>query len=166
MTEFDVQGKKRTAEDNGPGFYEDLAEQLDALLEGERDLIASAANCAALLYHALPEVNWVGFYFFRGGELVVGPFQGKPACIRIALGKGVCGTAALTRATQLVPDVHAFPGHIACDPDSRAELVVPLLLRGELLGVLDLDSPRRGRFTEEDQRGLEHVARVFLSCLD
>ena len=157
---------EQRASNSGPAFYEELAKELDAVFEGERDLIANAANCAALLYHALPEVNWVGFYFLRGGDLVVGPFQGKPACIRIALGKGVCGTAALARTTQLVPDVHEFPGHIACDPESRSELVVPLVLRDELLGVLDLDSPRRGRFTEEDRAGIERLARVFLARLE
>jgi GAF domain-containing protein len=150
----------------GPTSYDDLVRELEALLAGERDLVANAASCAALLYHGLPEVSWAGFYFLRGGELVVGPFQGKPACIRIALGKGVCGTAGATRQTQLVPDVHAFPGHIACDPASRAEIVVPLVRRGELLGVLDLDSRRRGRFTAEDQLGLERVARAFLASLD
>jgi GAF domain-containing protein len=151
----------------GRGFtgYADLARQLAALLEGERDPVANAANCSALLFAVLPEVNWVGFYFLRGGELVVGPFQGKPACVRIALGRGVCGTAAATRRTQLVPDVHAFPGHIACDADSRAELVVPLVRGGELLGVLDLDSPRAGRFTEQDRVGVEELARIFLASL-
>src|SRR6185503_12128510 len=125
-------------------------------------LIANAANCAALLYHSLADVNWVGFYFLRDGELVVGPFQGKPACVRIALGKGVCGTAALRRETQLVPDVHAFAGHIACDAASRAEIVVPLVRNGELLGVLDIDSPVRGRFTEVDRAGVEALAGEFV----
>jgi GAF domain-containing protein len=150
----------------GASSYDDLVRELEALLEGEHDLVANAANCAAFLYHALSEVNWVGFYFLRGGELVVGPFQGKPACTRIALGKGVCGTAAATRATQLVPDVHAFPGHIACDSASRSELVVPLSRSGELLGVLDIDSPRRGRFTQHDRLGVEALARAFVASLE
>jgi GAF domain-containing protein len=150
----------------GPELYRALTRELAALLEGERDLIANAANCAALLYHSLNDVNWVGFYFMRDGELVVGPFQGKPACVRIALGKGVCGTAALARKTQLVTDVHAFAGHIACDPASRSEIVVPLIRRGELLGVLDIDSPRTGRFTETDRAGIEALAREFLARLD
>ena len=150
----------------GPELYPALTRELAALLEGERDLIANAANCAALLYHSLNDVNWVGFYFLRDGELVVGPFQGKPACVRIALGKGVCGTAALERQTQLVPDVHAFAGHIACDPASRSEVVVPLIWRGELLGVLDIDSPRAGRFTETDRAGIEGLAREFLAHLE
>ena len=120
---------------------------------------------AALLYHSLPDVNWVGFYFMKGGELLVGPFQGKPACVHIALGKGVCGTAAQTRKTQLVPDVNAFPGHIFCDGDSRSELVVPLIHKGEVLGVLDLDSPKLARFDAEDQQGLEALAKIFLESL-
>jgi L-methionine (R)-S-oxide reductase len=152
---------------NRPGThtYEELARELEAVLAGERDLVANAANCAALLYHALLDVNWVGFYFLRGGELVVGPFQGKPACVRIALGRGVCGTAAATRLTQRVPDVHAFPGHIACDGASRSELVVPLVRDAELLGVLDLDSPRLDRFSADDQAGIERLAAVFLASL-
>jgi GAF domain-containing protein len=150
----------------GLELYHSLTRELAALLEGERDLIANAANCAALLYHSLGDVNWVGFYFLRDGELVVGPFQGKPACVRIALGKGVCGTAAFERKTQLVQDVHAFAGHIVCDPDSRSEIVVPLIRHGELLGVLDIDSPRKGRFTETDRAGIEALAREFLARLD
>lgn len=149
----------------GTRSYAELARELEAVLAGERDLVANAANCAALLYHALEDVNWVGFYFLRGGELVVGPFQGKPACVRIALGRGVCGTAAATRRTQLVPDVHAFPGHIACDAASRSELVVPLVRGDELLGVLDLDSPRLARFGAQDQVGIEALAAVFLASL-
>jgi GAF domain-containing protein len=148
---------------SGAAFYEALGRELRALLGGENDLIANAANCAALLYHSLADVNWVGFYFLRDGELVVGPFQGKPACVRIALGKGVCGTAAVRRETQLVPDVHAFAGHIACDAASRAEIVVPLVRNGELLGVLDIDSPVRGRFTEVDRAGIEALAGEFVS---
>jgi L-methionine (R)-S-oxide reductase len=144
--------------------YAALAQELSGLLGGERDLIANAANTAALLYGALPEVNWAGFYFLRDDELVVGPFQGKPACVRIALGRGVCGTAAAERRTLMVADVHAFPGHIACDPASRAEIVIPLLLGTQLLGVLDVDSPRPGRFDAADARGLEALAGLFLAA--
>jgi L-methionine (R)-S-oxide reductase len=146
--------------------YASLARELQALLADERDLIANAANATSLLYGALPELNWCGVYLLKEGELVVGPFQGKPACVRIALGKGVCGTAAAQRQTIVVPDVHAFPGHIACDADSRSEIVIPLVLpNGELLGVLDLDSPRPGRFDEADRRGLERLAAVFLASV-
>jgi len=147
-------------------FYQALCEQLTSLLAGERDLTANAANTAALLYHALPEVNWAGFYFLRRSELVLGPFQGQPACVRIALGQGVCGTAAQSGQTQLVPDVHLFPGHIACDAASRSELVVPLKKGDALLGVLDLDSPRTGRFEEADRAGCESLALVFLAALE
>jgi GAF domain-containing protein len=147
-------------------LYRQLRAQLSSLLAGERDLVANAANTAALLYHALPEVNWAGFYFLRGAELVLGPFQGQPACVRIPLGKGVCGTAALSGQTQLVPDVHQFPGHIACDAASRSELVVPLKKGDALLGVLDLDSPRAGRFEPADRDGCESLAEVFLAALD
>ena len=147
-------------------FYQALREQLASLLAGERDPIANAANTAALLYHALPEVNWAGFYFLRGEELVLGPFQGQPACVRIALGQGVCGTAAQSGQTQLVPDVHLFPGHIACDAASRSELVVPLKKGDALLGVLDLDSPRAGRFEEADRAGCESLAQIFLASVD
>jgi L-methionine (R)-S-oxide reductase len=143
--------------------YRRLAQELTGLLAGERDFVANAANTAALLFEALPEVNWAGFYLLKDGELVVGPFQGKPACVRIALGRGVCGTAALERRTVLVPDVHAFPGHIACDTASRSEVVVPLVCRGRLLGVLDIDSPQPGRFDEQDARGLEAIAAAFLA---
>jgi L-methionine (R)-S-oxide reductase len=145
------------------GDYARLAQELESLLAGERDFIANAANTAALLFNALPDVNWVGFYLLKGGELVVGPFQGKPACVRIALGKGVCGTAAAERRTVLVPDVHAFPGHIACDEASRSEIVIPLMNAADLLGVLDLDSPNLARFDEADRRGLERLAAIFLS---
>jgi len=144
--------------------YEQLAADLAALLAGESDLIANAANTAALLFEALPAINWAGFYFLRGEELVVGPFQGKPACVRIATGRGVCGTAAERRTTVVVPDVHAFPGHIACDSASRSEIVVPLLGAHGLLGVLDIDSPEPGRFDEEDARGIERLAAVFLAA--
>ncbi|MCI1711606.1 MAG: GAF domain-containing protein [Chiayiivirga sp.] len=145
--------------------YEQLQQQARALMQGERDRTANAANLSALVYHALPELNWVGFYFHDGRELVVGPFQGLPACVRIALGKGVCGTAAATRQTQRVPDVEAFPGHIACDSASRSELVVPLLRGDELIGVFDLDSPCPDRFDADDQRGLEAVAAIFIESL-
>ena len=144
--------------------YADLASQLRGLVGGERDIIANAANTAALIFNLLPDLNWAGFYFLRDVELVLGPFQGLPACIRIAIGRGVCGTAATTRTTQLVADVHEFPGHIACDAASRSELVVPLVRDGELLGVLDLDSPLPGRFDAEDQAGIEALAAIFLGA--
>jgi len=152
-----------------PQQYAELATQLRSLLQGERNLIANAANFAALVYHALPGLNWCGFYFVdaavAGGELVLGPFQGQPACVRIAFGRGVCGTAAATRTTQLVADVHAFPGHIACDAASRAEIVVPLLLPdGRLLGVWDVDSPQRARFDEDDRAGMQALTAVFLQA--
>ena len=144
-----------------PDLYRDLAEQLAALLAGEADRIANAANMAALIYHGLPDLNWAGFYFRQGAELVLGPFQRKPACVRIAIGRGVCGTAAARAATVLVPDVHDFPGHIACDPASRSELVVPLIEAGEVLGVLDLDSPLPGRFDQHDREGCERLVVLF-----
>ena len=144
--------------------YAQLLAQARALMHGEHDRIANAANLSALVFHALPDLNWVGFYFYDGVELVVGPFQGLPACVRIALGKGVCGTAAATGTTQLVPDVDAFPGHIACDSASRSELVVPLLDGDRLVGVFDLDSPRPGRFDAIDQVGLEAIARAWLDA--
>ena len=145
--------------------YAELATQARGLLAGERDRTANAANLGALVYHALPDLNWVGFYFFDGQELVVGPFQGHPACVRIALGRGVCGTAAQTRQTQRVADVDAFPGHIPCDSASRSELVVPLYAGDTLVGVFDLDSPILDRFDAEDQRGLETIAGIFLESL-
>ncbi len=135
-----------------------------SLLEGERDGIANAANTAALLYQSLPDVNWVGFYFLQGRELVLGPFQGKPACVRIPLGQGVCGTAAERRESVVVPDVDSFPGHIACDTASRSELVVPLIKDGALVGVLDLDSPSRGRFDDADRLGCESLAAIYLEA--
>ncbi len=144
-------------------LYRDLAVQLGALLEGESDPVANAANMAALLWHGLPDLNWAGFYFRRGTELVLGPFQGKPACVRIAIGSGVCGTAAARGELIAVPDVHEFPGHIACDPDSRSELVVPLAADGMVLGVLDLDSPVRARFDEADRAGCEELAALFVA---
>lgn len=146
--------------------YAQLLAQARALLHGERDRIANAANLAALVHHALPALNWAGFYFFDGRELVVGPFQGLPACVRISLDKGVCGAAASTRQTQRVADVHAFPGHIACDSASNSELVVPLVgADGSLIGVFDLDSPEFDRFDEDDQRGLEAIAQAYVESL-
>jgi GAF domain-containing protein len=145
--------------------YQELARDLTALLTGEKDLIANAANTAALIYDALPDLNWTGFYLYKSGELVLGPFQGKPACVRIAIGKGVCGTAAARRETVRVEDVHAFPGHIACDSASNSEIVIPLVRGADLLGVLDLDSPRLRRFGAADQRGLEALAEIFLASL-
>ncbi len=151
--------------DSKADLYTQLAEQAKALLEGERDRVANAANLSSLIFNQVPELNWAGFYFFDGTELVVGPFQGKPACVRIPLGKGVCGTAAFERKTQLVEDVNAFEGHIACDPDSRSEIVVPLYKGDELIGVLDIDSPRAGRFDAEDREGMERLAEIFLDTL-
>ncbi|BCT92580.1 diguanylate cyclase [Lysobacter helvus] len=148
-----------------PAQYAQLAEQAAALVYGERDRIANAANLSALVFNALPDLNWVGFYFFDGTELVVGPFQGLPACIRIPLDKGVCGKAATTRTTQRIDDVHAFPGHIACDSASMSELVVPLVKDGALVGVFDIDSPVPARFSVEDQAGLETIARLFLESM-
>jgi GAF domain-containing protein len=146
-----------------PAAYAQLKRQLASLLDGETDFIANAANTSALLWHALPGLNWVGVYRAVAGQLVLGPFQGKPACVRIAIGKGVCGTAAASRRTIVVPDVQAFPGHIACDAASRSEIVVPLLDQERLLGVLDLDSPALGRFDEADQAGLEAIARLLVA---
>ena len=145
--------------------YDQLLEQARGLMHGERDRTANAANLSSLVFHALPDLNWVGFYFFDGIELVVGPFQGHPACVRIALGRGVCGTAAVTRQTQRIADVDAFPGHIPCDSASRSELVVPLYRGDQLVGVFDLDSPVLDRFDADDQRGLEAVASAFLESL-
>jgi GAF domain-containing protein len=146
--------------------YALLAAQARALFEGERDATANAANLASLVFHTLPDLNWAGFYWLKGGELVLGPFQGKPACVRIALGRGVCGTAAASRSTVVVPDVHAFPGHIACDSASRSELVVPVHFQGEVIGVLDLDSPSPARFDEQDARGLEAVVQALVEATD
>ena len=148
-----------------PEQYAQLAGQARALVHGEPDRIANAANLSALVYHALPDLNWDGFYFHDGKELVVGPFQGLPACVRIALDRGVCGAAASTRQTQRIADVEAFPGHIACDAASRSELVVPLVHDGKLVGVFDLDSPRLDRFDAHDQDGLEAIARIFVESL-
>jgi L-methionine (R)-S-oxide reductase len=142
-----------------------LAAQAAALLSGQQDIIANAANLSSLLFYALDEVNWVGFYFLKGSELVVGPFQGRPACVSIPMGKGVCGTAAETRKVQRVADVHAFEGHIACDVDSRSEIVLPLVRNGELIGVLDLDSPVNNRFDEKDEQLLQEIAEIFIHSL-
>jgi len=148
-------------------LYAELAGLAQGLLAGERNLIANAANFSALLFHSLPDLNWAGFYLYDGSELVVGPFQGKPACIRIALGRGVCGTAAQTRQTQLVVDVHAFDGHIACDAASNSEIVVPLVKAdGSLLGVWDVDSPLTGRFDDEDRAGMEALCAVFMQAVE
>jgi len=144
--------------------YRELKAQLAALFAGERNGLANAAIMTALLHQALPDLNWVGFYFLEGGELVLGPFQGKVACVRIAVGRGVCGTAAQRKDTVVVPDVHAFPGHIACDDASRSEIVVPLLKDGRLLGVLDLDSPHLARFDQEDADGLNEAVGLLLQC--
>jgi GAF domain-containing protein len=149
-----------------PESYRELNQQLAALFEDERDGLANCANMAALFFQALPELNWFGFYFLRGRELVLGPFQGKVACVRIALGRGVCGAAAARRETVLVPDVHAFPGHIACDSASRSEIVLPLLQDGKLYGVLDLDSPREARFDADDAVGLGEAVRLLLAHSD
>jgi GAF domain-containing protein len=143
-------------------LYANLQLQLRSLLEGERDFIANAANFAALLYHSVPDLNWAGLYLRKGNELVLGPFQGQPACVRIPIGKGVCGTAAEQRQTILVDNVHEFPGHIACDSASNSEIVVPLLAEENLIGVLDLDSPSLARFDEEDAKGLNELAEIFL----
>ncbi|PKM15784.1 MAG: diguanylate cyclase [Gammaproteobacteria bacterium HGW-Gammaproteobacteria-2] len=148
-----------------PEQYAQLLMQARALMHGERDRIANAANLSALIYHALPDVNWVGFYFFDGTELVVGPFQGLPACIRIPLSKGVCGAAASTGHSQRIDDVDAFPGHIPCDSASRSELVVPLFAGATLIGVLDMDSPSLARFDAEDQAGMEAIAQAWLDAL-
>ena len=146
--------------------YEDLCEQARGILAGEPDLIANAANFSALVFNSLPDLNWAGFYLFDGTELVVGPFQGKPACVRIAIGRGVCGTAAQTRQTQLVRDVHAFEGHIACDAASNSEIVVPLVKKdGSLLGVWDVDSPLVARFDEDDRAGMEALCAVFMEAV-
>jgi GAF domain-containing protein len=148
-----------------PEFYRQLTAQLKALLAGERDTVANAANTSALIYQMMPALNWAGFYFLQSdSELVVGPFQGKPACVRIAVGRGVCGTAVEKGASILVEDVHAFPGHIACDEASRSELVVPLRHKGRVIGVIDLDSPIPARFDADDQAGIEALAEIFVAA--
>jgi GAF domain-containing protein len=144
--------------------YADLQRALGGLVAGEPDLIANCANFSALVYTSLPDLNWAGCYFLRGDELVLGPFQGRPACVRIAMGRGVCGTAAARRASLLVPDVHAFADHIACDPASRSELVVPLLKDGALIGVFDVDSPLPGRFSAADQAGIEAAVALLMGA--
>lgn len=150
-----------------PGLYAELVQQARGLLHGETNLVANAANFAALVYHALPDVNWCGFYFLDGAELVVGPFQGRPACIRIALGRGVCGIAAETRATQVVEDVAAHPNHVYCDSASRSEIVVPLVRAdGTLLGVWDVDSPELARFDDDDWKGMELLCAEFMQAVD
>lgn len=146
-------------------FYEALAHQLEALLGDEADEVANLANTAALLWHTMPHLNWAGFYLMRNGGLVLGPFQGKPACVRIAVGAGVCGTAVATNASVRVDDVHAFPGHIACDGDSRSELVVPIRVADAVVGVLDLDSPLPGRFSDADRTGVERLVHVLEATL-
>ena len=146
--------------------YRDLETALGSLLEGETDALANLANASSLLAQSLDRINWCGFYLLRGEELVLGPFQGKPACVRIPVGKGVCGTAAARRATLVVPDVNRFPGHIACDPASRSEIVVPILENGVLRGVLDVDAPEPGRFDEEDRTGLERLVEALVPRID
>jgi L-methionine (R)-S-oxide reductase len=159
MYQFDISAGSKA------DLYRDLHSALDALTAGEPDPIANMANASALIWQYLPDLNWAGFYRLIDDELVLGPFQGKAACIRIALGKGVCGTAAATRETQLVADVHAFPGHIACDAASRSELVVPIVRDGRVLGVLDLDSPEVARFDAEDAAGCEALAALLAARL-
>ena len=147
-------------------LYSELHVQARALLKGERDANANAANIAALVFHSLPDLNWAGFYWRRKDELVLGPFQGKPACVRIAVGKGVCGTAARDKRTVLVPDVDKFPGHIACDSASRSEIVVPVMRTIDVLGVLDVDSPSLARFDADDALGLEELVNLFVLATD
>jgi L-methionine (R)-S-oxide reductase len=159
MYQFDITAGSKA------DLYRDLLSALDALTAGEPDPIANMANASALIWQYLPDLNWAGFYRLFDDELVLGPFQGKAACIRIAMGKGVCGTAAATRETQLVADVHAFPGHIACDAASRSELVVPIVRDGRVLGVLDLDSPEVARFDTEDAAGCEALAALLAARL-
>lgn len=155
---------KITASDKAT-LYRDLAQALEALVEGEPDPVANMANAAALIFESLPDLNWAGFYRNVGGQLVLGPFQGRPACIRIRFGEGVCGVAAETRAVQRVDDVHAFPGHIACDSASNSEIVLPILRDGELVAVLDLDSPKPARFTQEDEAGLQKIAEILARAI-
>src|SRR2546425_3056013 len=146
-------------------LYQALASQLSSLLAGERDLIANAANFSSLIFHSLPDLNWAGFYFAKDGELVLGPFQGQPACVRIKIGQGVCGAGAAKCETMIVPNVHEFPGHIACDSASNSEMVVPLMKDFRLIGVLDLDSPAPSRFDQDDAAGLETLVRILLSSV-
>lgn len=155
MYSFDIDASSKTA------LYADLLSAIDAITNDEPDAIANMANVAALIWEAVPDLNWAGFYRLLGDTLILGPFQGKAACIRIPIGKGVCGAAGESKTTQLVRDVHAFPGHIACDAASQSELVVPILFQGRLIAVLDLDSPRPARFDEEDQRGFEAICALI-----
>jgi GAF domain-containing protein len=148
-----------------PTLYRDLASALEGLIAGELDAVANMANAAALIWESLPDLNWAGFYRNLDGELVLGPFQGRPACIRIPFGEGVCGTAASTLQVQRVDDVHAFPGHIACDSASNSEIVVPIVRDGKLLGVLDLDSPKHARFDVEDEAGLVRVGKILSEAM-
>jgi len=154
-----------SGDDGKVALYDDLAGQIDGLLANEADVTANLANAAAAIYHTLPSLNWAGFYLARGPGLVLGPFQGKPACVRIPMGRGVCGTAAQQRQSMLVPDVHAFPGHIACDSASQSELVVPLIRGETLIGVLDLDSPLLARFDAHDQAGCEALVAIIVRHL-
>ena len=155
--------------DDKPGFYRDLNQQLSGLLRGERDFICNAANFSALIFQMLPDLNWAGFYLMRGNDLLLGPFQGKPACVRIPVlptPRGVCGAAAFERKTQLVGIVHDFPGHIACDSASNSEIVVPIVVNDCVIGVLDIDSPLLHRFDAEDQAGVEQLVNTFLAMTD
>jgi L-methionine (R)-S-oxide reductase len=160
MSAFDL---TRSQDASKAQLYDELASQLSSLLAGERDLVANAANFAALVFHSLPDLNWAGFYFVKAGELVLGPFQGKPACMRIAFGRGVCGAAAAKCVTTIVPNVHEFPGHIACDMESNSEIVIPLMKNERFIGVLDLDSPLLARFDEADAAGLETLVKILLA---
>ena len=160
---FQLNGSQSTSKSD---LYDKLAAELSSLLAGERDLVANAANFAALVFHSLPDLNWAGFYFVKDRELVLGPFQGKPACMRIAFGRGVCGFAAAKRATTIVPNVHEFPGHIACDMESKSEVVIPLIKDGRFIGVLDLDSPMLARFDDADATGLETLLKILLASTE
>ena len=157
---------KRSQSTSKSELYDELAAQLSSMLAGERDLVANAANFAALVFHSLPDLNWAGFYFVKDRELVLGPFQGKPACMRIAFGRGVCGVAAAKRARTIVPNVHEFPGHIACDMESNSEIVVPLMKNESFIGVLDLDSPLPARFDDADAAGLETLLKILLASTE
>ncbi len=157
---------KHLSAESKPQLYEGLVAQLRSLVEGERDFIANASNFAALVYHGVPDLSWAGFYILREGELVLGPFQGKPACIRITMGRGVCGTAAARRETVVVEDVNAFPGHIACDAAARSEVVAPLVRDGEVIGIFDVDSASLARFDAQDAAGMEALVDVFLAGSD
>lgn len=166
MIKMDSSDSKKSGTLSKTELYEQLAAQLSSLLAGERDLTANAANFSSLVYHSLPDLNWAGFYFAKDGELVLGPFQGQPACVRIRIGQGVCGAGAAKCETVIVPHVHEFPGHIACDSASQSEIVVPLMKGSEMLGVLDLDSPKPSRFDREDAAGLETLVRILLSSVN